>query len=74
MKIRATEQSYSTKREMFFTGREMEEGGCRIQISIEVRGITTPDMTAQLETLATRMQERAQKIIEREKAPQQIFN
>lgn len=73
-KIRANEQSFSTKREMFFTGHEGEEGGCRLQITIEARGITTPEMTAQLEALATRTQRRAQKIIERQEAPQQIFN
>lgn len=74
MKIRANEQSFSTKREMFFTGHAGEEGGCRISINIEVKGVTTPEMTAQLEALATRTQRRAQRIIERQEAPKQIFD
>ena len=74
MKIRANELSFSTKREMLFAGHEGEEGGCRLQITIEARGVTTPEMTAQLEALATRTQRRAHRIIERQKAPQQIFD
>lgn len=72
MEIRSQEQSFSTSRSFYFAGKSEGDGGT-LKISIEVKGLTTPDMTRKLDELATEAQQMAKEIVEGQKAPQQFF-
>lgn len=70
--IRSQEQSFSTSRSFYFAGKNEGDGGT-LKISIEAKGLTTPDMTRKLDELATATQKKAKEIVEGQKAPQQLF-
>ena len=73
MKIRSEEQNFTTSRSFVFMGKEGEEGGGTIEITIKATGITTPKMTDKLDALARMAERKAKRIVEEEEAPRQIF-
>ena len=74
MKIVGENQEFHTLRRAHFKGKDGEEGGGTLTLSIRAEGITTENMTAELEKLATEMLEKAKKIVAAQEAPQQIFH
>lgn len=73
MIITSERREFHTLRKVYFKGKEGEEGGGAVTLIVEAEGITTENMTAELEKLATEMMEKSKKIVAAQEAPQQIF-
>ncbi len=72
MELVSEYSGFHTERRTMFRGRKGESTGC-LKLNIDVEGITTGEMTQQLETLATETIEKAKRIIAEQEAPRQFF-
>lgn len=73
MKLVSETRDFKTMRRIYFTGKEGEEGGGAVTLTIEAERITTEQMAAALEHLATITAEKAKNIVAAQEAPQQFL-
>lgn len=73
MKLIVETRDFKTVRRIYFKGKEGEEGGGFITLIIDAEKITTEQMAAELEHLATEIAEKVKKIVAAQEAPQQFI-
>lgn len=73
MKLISETSDFKTKRELRFKGQEGYESQGGLTVTIEVTGITTEQMTEELEHLMSETFEKAKGIIAAHEAPQQYL-
>lgn len=69
MKLVCEASAFKTTRKIIFHGKE---SGGAVTLTIDVDDITTEQMTAELEHLATETAEKIKKIVAAQEAPQQF--
>ena len=73
MKIASRGRDFETERHLHFQGKEGEGSIGTLKIKISVDSVSTDEMNAELEKLASEMEERAWKIIAAQEAPRQTY-
>lgn len=73
MNLVSETRDFKTMRRIYFKGREGEEGGGAVTLVIGAERITTEQMAAELEHLATETAEKVKKIVAAQEAPQQFI-
>lgn len=73
MKLVSETRDFKTMRRIYFKGKEGEEGGGTVTLIIDAERITTEQMAAEMEHLATETAEKVKKIVAAQEAPQQFL-
>ena len=73
MKLVSETRDFKTMRQIYFKGKEGEEGGGEVTLTIDAERITTEQMVAKLEHLATETAEKIKKIVAVLPVPQQFI-
>lgn len=73
MKLISESEEFHTVRRIYFKGKDGEEGGGAVTLTIRAERITTEDLVKQLEGLATDVASCIKKIVAAQEAPQQFF-